>query len=186
MTKPVKFEAHLLARKEWALRWLRARTEHEGECWLWQPAVAGNGLPSASIQGSNSVNVRRWVFGCCCSSLVSGQEVVPTCGNRLCLNPEHLKQVTRTQRFAQAKGRGAFTRKPQHIAAITAARRASAKYTPEQIEHVRRLASEDLSVAEIARRAGVGYDTAWTVCRGRAWKAGANGASVFSWGGIAA
>jgi 5-methylcytosine-specific restriction endonuclease McrA len=69
--------------------WDRVAVGGDDECWLWTGAVSGGGSP---ITVNNRIPYRV-VYEERVGPLMPGFVIVPTCGQRLCCNPDHLRQV---------------------------------------------------------------------------------------------
>lgn len=76
---------------------LMSRVRHEGECWLWTGPTSGGGRGGGygrmSLDGQTVATHRvmaTLIFG----YIPGNKQVDHTCGNRLCLNPDHLEIVT--------------------------------------------------------------------------------------------
>jgi hypothetical protein len=181
MTKPKKpHDAHVQA---WIGAWLDARTVEEGECRLWKGSMR-MGVPQASVQGLRGTNVRRWLWQKTKGPIPDGFLVMPGCFHQRCLC--HLKLATRAECNAEHAKRGVY-RTPAVRAAKTAGVRAKAKrYSMEKARELRELRSAGMSLKSIAERTGMPYSSVTQICRGHNWAEAMNGASVFSWGGIAA
>lgn len=65
----------------------------EGDCWVWEGFYNKTGLPlfSARYMGNTiSVSSRKFSWEISNGKIPKGREVSFTCGNRKCVNPEHL------------------------------------------------------------------------------------------------
>jgi hypothetical protein len=67
----------------------RAAFQVVGECWMWSGGVDGGRSPKRSV-GGRYVSVVRAVWEEVHGALDEGAVVVRSCGNRLCVRPEHL------------------------------------------------------------------------------------------------
>ena len=59
------------------------------ECEIWTRGTTGNGYP-AMKKGARTVYVKRALWEALHGSVPEGLTVRSRCGNRLCVNPEHL------------------------------------------------------------------------------------------------
>lgn len=183
MTKPVKFEAHIYARRAWLDGWLATRTQEEGDCLLWTGCMNSGGTPKATIAGDRDVHVRRLVYSVRHGSIPAGHEVVPTCRTPRCL--ACLSAMTPRQRLALHVQAGAYS-SPSVCAVRRAAARARSPHSAEQVKAVRSLRAQGLTHDAIAEATGIKKKTVAKYCNGTRRAEAANGASVFSWGGLAA
>jgi hypothetical protein len=97
--------------KKHTVETLKARTIEEGDCWNWT-GYLGNKVPAVSHDGKMT-SVRRLFRDLMGSSVKVGWFVLPTCGNNICVNPEHSKALSPKQ-FRQHMGKragGSITRK---------------------------------------------------------------------------
>lgn len=163
---------------------LIARCSEYGDCLLWGGCRTNTGYPQASVDGTKYL-VRRLVFALCTGVEVpAGMAVTVKCGEKLCINHEHMALRTTQQVAKLAAKRGAFS-KPDRCAAISRGCRksANAKLTEEQAAEIRASTGPSQAVAEAY---GVNRTTVQKIRSGKAWRAHAHGASVFTWAGGAA
>jgi len=89
--------------------------------------------------------------------------VSPTCGNPMCVNPEHLQARTIAQARAAAAERGAYlNRARMRKSALT--KRARSRITDETIAAIKAAKNSP----EAARLTGVSVSYAWSIRVGRA------------------
>lgn len=167
---------------------IRARCIEIGDCWEWQGAVGGNGVPCVCLptaypklpdSRSARVTVAALAWEAHTGKPAQGKVVWRTCCNQLCVNPKHLLTGTRAQMSADLVGQGVYRRKPSTIAAITNAKRKVAKLT---IEKAREIRCSELSDAEIAPIYGIHRSLVLRIRRGEAWRETVGPASIFSMG----
>ena len=69
----------------------------ETDCWIWQGPTSGNGrgggYPRMSLEGC-TVAVHRVMYTLVFGYLPRKRQVDHKCRNRLCVNPDHLENVT--------------------------------------------------------------------------------------------
>ena len=75
----------------------RCRIEPATGCWVWTQGSTGNGYPQISLSAicSTPIQVRRLVYVMQVGQISRGSVVVSTCGENGCINPAHLKLMTR-------------------------------------------------------------------------------------------
>lgn len=94
-----------------------------------------------------------------------GTVVVMTCGNTLCLNPAHMKQITRAEHLR--RNNQSVAAKARKSANVTKAIRAQrAKLTMDQARYVR---ASDKTLSALAGELGVSFQLLSKVRRGEAW-----------------
>lgn len=88
-----------------------------------------------------------------------GMEVAHGCGNRLCVNPRHLRWDTRANNHADKVTHGTMAR---------GARNGATSLEPEDVDEIMALKGA-LSQRQIAKRFGVGKTTIARIHRGETW-----------------
>ncbi|NCC94213.1 MAG: HNH endonuclease [Opitutae bacterium] len=75
---------------------LWARVDRKGECWIWRGCTSGRPGARHGVLGiqDHQVLVHRLAFELTKGPIPSGMHIRSTCGNRLCVNPDHLEAVT--------------------------------------------------------------------------------------------
>lgn len=100
-------------------------------------------------------HLRRDILELSGVDVTPGVPVVDTCGNKNCVNPDHLKN-------------GTFQEKA--IAAVKSGRRGGLVMTEELVREVRRLRDGGRTHQEIAEKFGLTFATVRSVARGKTWK----------------
>jgi hypothetical protein len=161
---------------------LHHHTTEEGDCMLWKHGTNSYGYPLARIDGI-TVNVRKWVFEQAGKTMKNRHVIATRCGNRTCLNPDHLICVTRSSSNAAAYRTGR-----RNVASETAARRQSAAlqggiWTPklnlEKARAIRAMKGGSRSQQSIADEYGISRSTVGEIWSGRRWRESSY--SVFTW-----
>lgn len=148
------------------LHGIRARCDDEGDCWIWRDGTTRQGYPIFKPYGCKCTLVRRAVFVLAGGQLKPRQPVVSSCGDRRCVNPEHLSTSTLSKIAKSAAKRGAWGGQTRR-AAISAAQRKRSKITVEIAAEV--LGSTDASRV-LAARFGVSKELICRIRSGRAWR----------------
>lgn len=148
---------------------IKDRTEELGECWIWQQGTS-NGLPQMKVKGCACKLVRRIVVAIDGRPAEPGQPVAVTCGEKLCVNPKHLKPST-TRAVARRAARKGAWKGMVRCARIAATKRASGKLTIEIAREIR--LSEEPGPA-LAKKYGVDRSLITRVRAGKAWKDASN------------
>ena len=142
----------------------------DGDCLIWQGATSGGKsrpLPSIKHQGQ-SLSGRQLVMRLARKRKPSQQHtlVVHTCGNRLCLNPDHLRWATVSQvRQQAARNRPADLLRISRIASTC--RTVRSPLTGAQVQTIR-ASTEPLT--QISQLYGISVATASNIRRGITWR----------------
>lgn len=140
--------------------WRRvAITQDDTKCWDWQGAKGDGGYGTLRFRGKTHRS-HRVAF-----ELANGQPaknlVLHSCDNRLCCNPNHLRNGTSADNVRDAITRHRFALGERHP---------NAKLTAQQITEIRDLFTQGLSNLEIARMYGLARVTINLIRVGRRWK----------------
>lgn len=150
-------------------RWLLIRTEEEGDCLRWKQGKSECGQPKYSfkIGGKQySRQLRQIVWAMEGKPPLTGNQVMTvTCGNRDCLNHEHMKVTTRAAVIAKTARRPDVRRRV--MVAATTYRRKTAKITIDQARYIR---DSDRTLSTVAQELGISIAWASKVRRGEAWR----------------
>ena len=163
-------------------------TIEDCRCWTWRGSVAvqkdGGMFPQESMNWSKHHNlgtrmVRRIVLYLKTGkSIPVSLHVITTCGNDLCVNPAHLKAVTRKEiaKILIAQGR-VHNAGAQAKMAINGLR--YRKLTTEQAHEVR---LSDETATEVAQRLGVSKQIILKIRRGESYTE--DGVTASHWAGL--
>lgn len=140
------------------------RVDEVGECLIWNKSVNGGGFPIIRINDV-AFSVRRLVY-----KLVNGpiqnRPVEATCGDKRCVNPDHLVASSLTSLMKKAWARGAW-RSIARNAKVAASKRAIGKLTMDQANEIR---FSDKSASQLARDFGINPRQVRRIRAGEAWK----------------
>ncbi len=142
------------------------RSDEVGDCWIWSQAASSGGYPIMKMRGCGCVLARRLAAQLAGHELAPRQPVETTCGEKLCVNPDHCKPST-IKAIGKKAGKAGAWSTPQRSAKIAAAKRAKGKLTVEQAAEIR-ASSESGPV--LAARYGVDKSMVNNIKRGTAWK----------------
>lgn len=145
---------------------IQSRTEEIGDCWEWQGALqAVSRVPVMRHKGKNAC-VRRWV-AIALGHNIEGKVVTHNCGNHLCVNPEHLQVMTKSALQKRTNKTQVHHMTVPRRQRVAAARRASAKLTPEQVQAIR---DDPRYQTVIAQEYGISQSTVSEIKRGETWR----------------
>lgn len=151
-----------------SLEFVFAQCVEIGDCFIWTGPLM-HGTVYIRSRGSAKVRKvksgRRHVWEQINGTPVGEMKVITTCGERLCLNPSHLKLATPKQVLLRTiKARSFDT--PQRRINIAKAKRKKAKLTEQDVAAIR--ASVETNLAQAARY-GVSKETIRRIKAGKLW-----------------
>jgi hypothetical protein len=149
---------------------IKARSTICGECWEFNTnAKSEHCRRYAQVKLDGKVQlVRRVAWNACHKIPVSGDlKVVPCCGNTYCINPEHQRAMTESQKGKRAGASGAFSSPARGRKIAESRRQTFSKITLEQAQEIRQ--SEETGPV-LAARYGIHKSRVNTIKRGEGWK----------------
>ncbi|WP_431509767.1 HNH endonuclease [Variovorax sp. DAIF25] len=138
----------------------RARCEDDGGCWTWQGHMNRGCTPVMKDRGRSRA-VRRIVYEAACGPVKNGFEVVRTCENPRCCNPEHLKQTP-----ADLRRRELAADRPRPKVIRPGGLNGLAKLSLEKARYIR---ASDETPTQLAKRFDVSRAAISMVLRGQTW-----------------
>lgn len=75
------------------LRRFKAKWVQQGNCWQWTDSLVTQGYGRLMLSNRRATYAHRIAYAHYRGPVVQGDEVRHTCGNRGCVNPDHLKLV---------------------------------------------------------------------------------------------
>lgn len=150
----------------------RCRINPETECWEWMNCIQANGYGRISVNGK-AMYVHRYVY-----LLVHGEipetrnDIMHSCDNRRCCNPEHLSAGTRLNNMRDALSKGRVSRGRIHSLRTTAGarNRPATKLTLEAAREIRARAATGESLESLATAYSVDRSNISLIVRGKAWR----------------
>lgn len=76
--------------------WSKVSKAGESDCWLWTGSTS-RGYGRLRVSGTQVAPAHRVSYQAANGDLMDGMEIDHICRNRGCVNPKHLRQVTRKQ-----------------------------------------------------------------------------------------
>lgn len=144
---------------------IHARSIEDGDCWVWRGGC-GHGTPHMS-ENAKSVPVRRWIAQHHLGKQIKGAFATNSCGNPLCVAPDHVLVVTRARLQKLVSDRIKYQKNPMRNAKISAKKRAQSKFSPDFVEQIR---VAEGSQRAVAKRFGVSQDFVNKLRNGKVWK----------------
>jgi len=147
---------------------IKSKCVEEGECWIWNAAISAEGYPIMKRYGCPCVLVRRVSIAIDGRPPAARQPVVSTCGQKLCVNPNHLSRSSWKKvgkRAAENKSFSGIVRCSKIAMAARVGK--SAKITAEIAQEIRESAGTH---REISQRFGISKSLVTKIRAGKAWK----------------
>jgi hypothetical protein len=145
---------------------VKAKIEEIGDCWEWQAAKQKNsGVPVIRYEGRHYC-ARRAIAKELGHNL-EGKIVTQTCGNKACVNPDHIKVMTKSALQKRTNSQTVYYQSITRRQKCSAARRKSAKLTPEKAEAIR---NDPRPQRVIAEEYGITQPTVSSIKRQRMWR----------------
>lgn len=142
----------------------QARYEEVGECWEWQAGISKATKVPIFCLKHTSVTARKFIMAANGHD-TDGKYVVYTCGNRVCVNPDHLKVLTKKQHMVHmGKHVGIGVTRSHKIA--KAKRAAVGKITMEQAREIR---ASSATCKQLSEQYGLSPSRISVIKRGRGW-----------------
>lgn len=146
---------------------IAARCIEEGDCMLWDGAIANPSKPVLQ-DGRKVVAVRRYIFTELLGKKVKPRHLVSfTCDNDLCVHEDHIDQMTRSEMLKRAVERTQYHLRPDRTAKLQIAARERSQYGADLVDQVR---NEEGSYTQIAERLGLKKSFVADVRSQRHWK----------------
>lgn len=145
-----------------AIAWLRAHVEHADSesCLLWPFGIRRGGYGHMRVNGKY-LGAHRVMCAHAHGEPVDGRnDVAHSCGNRLCVNPHHLRWATRSENEADKLQHGTHNRGERH---------GMAKLSAAEVLEIRSLRGQMLQ-KEIAEKFQVSKTTVAMIQARKAWK----------------
>ncbi len=149
---------------------IKSRCVEDGDCWVWQGALAGNGTPKmhvATEKGAKKQDSVRRVVAKALDKNIDGKVVTSACGNRRCVCPDHVLVATKRQLGVLNAERTGYAQNPVRCEKIAMhARQTRAKLTPEMVAEIRSMPSARLA----AETMGINKTVATEIRSFKRWK----------------
>lgn len=116
---------------------LKDRSDEVGDCWIWNQGTSNTGYPQMKVYGCGCKLVRRLAAELAGKTPAPRQPVDTTCGEKLCVNPDHMRLTTQKAVGKRAAERGAFSTVSRAAKISAASRAGRVKLTDEQVAEIR-------------------------------------------------
>jgi hypothetical protein len=151
------------------LGWFMERCREDCDCMLWTQSQDGGGRPKLTVRrddtrSTQTVQPRREVWKLVNGEIPQGRYVTAKCGNRLCLNPDHLELITRGEATRRTAKR-ADTQMRRHIGGLKSRERSE-----RDMSIARYIRSSDKTGAALARELNMPPTTVSAIKLNKRWK----------------
>lgn len=148
-----------------------AKVKKTDSCWLWEGgSINSSGYGYVSVNGKR-VGVHRAIYEFYRRQIPDGIQVCHTCDVRLCVNPDHLFEGTRSENALDAVAKGRYTNcakcAPEKLPRGEA--NGSSKLTKRDVLTIKRTYRPGVSQRSLAERFGVTQAVISRILSGIAW-----------------
>lgn len=137
-----------------------------GDCWEWQGALQHKSPVPTMNYGGSVKPVRRHIAEAS-GAVLAGKLATYSCGNQLCVNPDHVIVVTRRRLQQRTAKELKPQSNPMRIKKLSDIARARGKLTPELAQAIR---DAEGTQRDIAARFGISQATVSVIKRGKTWR----------------
>lgn len=137
-------------------------------CWIWAGKIMSNGYGSISCFKSQFKTswAHRVSYLIHNGEIAAGLEILHSCNQRNCVNPQHLSLGTRKENMAQASREGRLL----HWKRPLGEKNVSSKLTEESAKLVTEYLTKGVPKYQVAKLLGISRITVYRVSKGLAWK----------------
>lgn len=97
----------------------------DGECWVWTGARNSKGYACCTDGTGHSMLAHRRAYAHMVAEIPAELTIDHTCPNKVCVNPEHMEVVTRSENVRRAWRRRSAQSQAAYLARLHAARDAA-------------------------------------------------------------
>jgi hypothetical protein len=134
-------------------------TSNPDKCWEWQASTYSNGY--GRIWVDEAVRIAHRVAWKITYGVYPTLDLLHSCDNKQCVNPNHLREGTNVENAADAAERGLMQKGID---------RWNAKVNPQLVKNIRQWNADGISHVRIAQQLGLGVNTVGSICRRQTWK----------------
>lgn len=142
--------------------WSKVEKGSPESCWLWTASTCGEGYGQFQFVRGKSGYAHRYSYCLHHGGIPDGLEVMHSCDNRLCVNPNHLSVGTRKKNMEDAVSRGRMN--PYDRRGIN---NPNCKLTLEQVAAIKKALSDGYTQDSIAEEFNVGQNTVSRISLGQ-------------------
>lgn len=141
-----------------------AKVHKSDSCWIWCGARNNNGYGVFRVRGRNYL-AHRYAYANDLDYPPKTFEVLHSCDNPRCVNPDHLRLGTHADNMRDSATKGRMSRTHQ----VTGERHGMSKLTADQVAEIRRLRSSGQTHRAIGKQFGVSHAAIGYIVRGKSW-----------------
>lgn len=145
--------------------WVWAKCHEDGDCLLWDGAVANGGVPTARDPNTEKLSPARRILLTAMGKNVAGKVATTTCNNPLCMAEDHVVAWTRKQ-LQQRSGEKLTYNMVRAKKLADVARRQSTV----DMDLVRQIRAAGMRPKQAAEHFNVPFQTACRIISGTSWK----------------
>lgn len=149
---------------------VKALSTEDGGCWMWNGHTTSHGVPVVNFAGKQDT-VRRSILKANNKIIYKGHSVSTTCGHLACVNPDHIKVMTVSERTKRAAQK--VNQKLKAYRLNKSMRERLAKLTEDQVREIK-LSSDTLTA--LSKVYPVSVEQIRRIRSGKSW------AHVKTWG----
>lgn len=138
----------------------------DGGCWVWRRSRNNYGYGTLRLAGRN-VYAHRLAYALACGGIPTGQQVLHSCDNPPCINPDHLSLGSPKRNMSECVQRGRHNPPP---APRRGSQNPAAKLSDDDVKEIRKLLSRGMPQREISERFGVSQSQVSNVNLWRNWR----------------
>lgn len=143
-----------------------------GDCWEWQ-SFTHNGRPVVHFKSTTGKNTcaptRLLVAKLWDKKVPTGFKCVPSCGNPLCVNPEHIKVISQRDHLKRAS-KVSHTQGNEQLRAAKIAETRRAQHAKLDWEKVNAIRESEMSHRKLGAQYGVSLTVIGRIKRNEAWR----------------
>ena len=147
--------------------------EKTEDCWHWRGGRNGTGYGTFRFSSARAIPAHRASYLLFKGDIPAGMQVLHTCDDRLCVNPEHLKLGTHAENMAEAAVRGRIVSGSDHYFSKhpkCGEERPGAKLTDALVVELRQRYAAGEMPSALAHEQNIHVNTMIAMLKRRTWR----------------